>query len=281
MKIKSTLTVIGLFLIALFLMNNSGGPANVQGQDRTGSPLSTGACGTAGCHDAGAFAPSVSVEVLTGGEAISGYEPGASYQIKVTIDAASGTPASYGFQTVVLDSNNENAGSWNFPNGGQQLIAFASGVEYMEHSTPSTSNTITTTLWDAPAAGAGDVTVYVGAIAANDNGTSGGDGGAITSIVLSEGFMIVDSDDLEEPTGFSVFPNPTQDFIYAKINSQSFGNAQLRILDVTGKVMHTEAFEIQQGENLQQVNTGNLKNGLYLIHLIHEGETITKTFVKI
>ncbi len=280
MKIKSTITALSLLIFGFFLMNNAAGPAEVQGQDRTGSPLSTGSCNTAGCHASGAFDPSVSVKVMSGGDAISGYEPGASYTLEITIAAGTGTPSEYGFQAVALDGNNENGGSFpGIPNGGQQLVTFSNGVEYMEHSEPATSNVFTTSLWEAPAAGSGDITFYVGAIAADDNGNSGSDGGATATITLTEGFM-TSSTEVAQSIGFTVFPNPAQDFVTLNINSQVTGEAQLQLLDVTGKVLQTEAVGIQQGENAQRVEIGHLNSGLYLMHLVYDDQVITERVVK-
>lgn len=281
MKIKSTITSLALLLIAFLLMNNANGPASVQGQDRTGSPLSSGSCNTAGCHDSGVFDPTVSVELLTNtGVSISGYEPGESYNVRVTINASSGTPAAYGFQAVALDANNDNGGTWDFPNGGQQLVVFANGLEYMEHAAPITSNVITTALWDAPAAGGGDVTFYVGAVATNGNTESSGDGVGIASITLTEGFMTA-TNDLEEALGFSVFPNPTEEMVNLKINSLTSGLVNLRISDVAGKIIRNEQLDLNQGENVKQIDLSNLNNGLYLIYLSNELEVIRKSIVKI
>lgn len=279
MKVKSTFLYLAFISIALLLLNNASGPAAVQGVDRTGSPLSPGSCNTAGCHDSGAFDPTVSIEILSNNMAISGYEPGASYQVRITIDAATGTPSTYGFQTVALNSNDDNAGTWNFPNGGQQLVGFATGVEYMEHSTPSASNVITTATWEAPAIGGGDVIFYVGALASNNSGNPAGDGGAVNSITLTEGFM-VNSNEIEQPIGFSLFPNPALDFLNVNITSNDAGLAQLRILDMTGKMVHTEEFGIHQGENLQHVDIENLNSGLYLFNLIHGDQVVSEKFLK-
>ena len=243
--------------------------------------LSSGSCNTSGCHDSGAFDPTVSVEVLTGGVPISGYEPGASYEVRVTVTAGSGTPSSYGFQVVGLNANDDEGGEWAFfPAGGQQLVQFASGVTYMEHATPSTSNVFTTTLWDAPAAGGGDVTFYVGAVATNGNATPVGDGGATASITLSEGFM-TGTNELEKSLGFSVFPNPTEEMINLKINSLNSGSVNMRISDVAGKMIRNEKLDLNQGENIKQIDISNLNNGLYLIFLSNESNVIRKSIIKI
>jgi len=281
MKIKSTITLFVMLFAAFLFMNNSSGAADVQGADRTGSPLSNGSCNTVGCHASGAFNPSVTVEVLTGSTVVTEYEPGATYTVRVTIAAGTGTPAEYGFQTVALNSADENAGEWSvIPNGGQQHVTFANDVTYVEHSMPSTSNTFTTASWDAPLTGGGDVTFYAGAIATNDNGGTSGDGGATASVTLSEAGMSA-TNDLERSLGFSVFPNPAQEALNLQINSLISGPVDLRITDVSGKTIHRERFDLFEGEFTKRVDISDLNNGLYLLFLSNESGVATETIVKI
>lgn len=279
MKIKSTLTLFALLTISFFLLNNSGGPASVQGQDRTGSPLSPGACNTAGCHDGGTFDPTVTIELLRNNVPVAGYEPGESHTLQVSITAGEGTPAGYGFQAVALNTNDENAGNFGFPSGGQQLVIFANNVEYMEHSTPSTNNTFSMS-WTAPQMGAGDVTIYAAGNATNGDGMISGDGAMATSLTFTEG-LILSTEDVGQLLDVSVFPNPAQEILNVKINSRASGSADLKISDVAGKTIHAEQFDILQGENVKQVDIGDLNNGMYFISLSSDSETITETIVKI
>jgi uncharacterized protein (TIGR03437 family) len=94
----------------------------------------------------------------------------------------------YGFQmTARLESNLSNGQAGDFTAGAQQLVLCDNGslkgskgcpqnspVEFIEHSAPFSSNTISIT-WTPPASNLGNVHIYVAANAANHDGTSLGD----------------------------------------------------------------------------------------------------------
>lgn len=276
---KSTLTLLAIFFGALLFLNNSGGPASVQGVDRTGSPNSPGGCGVTGCHASGAFEPTVSIQVTRGGVPVIGYEPGESHTITVTVEAGQGEPAGYGFQAVTLNSANEQAGQFGFPSGGQQLIIFADGFEFMEHDGPSTLFNSFNMIWDAPAAGEGDVTIYAAGNAIDGNGAPSNDGAMSTSFTLSEG-LLSNTDDVEQFYHFATYPNPVEDLLNIKVNSLSSGDATLKIMDMGGQTIYVEKFEIIQGENIKTIETNDLKNGMYFVTVSSDLETVTETVVK-
>ena len=168
MKLKTTLTFFSLLTITFLLMNNAAGPGEVQGKDRTGSPLSEGACNV--CHNDGAFNPAVSVELLKDNQPVDKYQPGETYNLKVTISPGQGDPPAFGFQAVALSgSNNDNAGSWGTPPTGIQTVT-VDNRDYVEHSTPSSSNNSFEVEWTAPQAGTGEVRIYAAGNAVNLNG---------------------------------------------------------------------------------------------------------------
>jgi uncharacterized protein (TIGR03437 family) len=94
----------------------------------------------------------------------------------------------YGFQmTARLESNLSNGQAGDFTAGAQQLVLCDNGslkgskgcpqnspVQFIEHSAPFSSNTISIT-WTPPASNLGNVHIYVAANAANHDGTSLGD----------------------------------------------------------------------------------------------------------
>ena len=121
MKLKSTLTIFTLLTTMFLILNNASGPGTVQDKDRTGGPLSEGAC--TACHTDGAFSPNVTIELLKDNVAIDKYQPGDTYDMKVIINATEGTPAAYGFQAVALTgANNDNSGSWGTPPSGVHSV---------------------------------------------------------------------------------------------------------------------------------------------------------------
>lgn len=79
-----------------------------------------------------------------------------------------------------------------------------------------------------------------------------------------------------------VFPNPVQDeFSFDHIHAQRTEGVQINIVDITGKVVHTqkEATPTQPMERYT-VKTNNLPAGTYIVQLVTDNYTATSKFVK-
>jgi uncharacterized protein (TIGR03437 family) len=119
------------------------------------------------------------------------YTPGQKQTLTITINDAAAQR--YGFEmTARLASDRTKQAGTFTPREGQRVLCASTSVddtgkvrsgdacdsstplEFIEHSQPSTTNTITVE-WTAPASGAGPVELYLAANAANGNGTPGGD----------------------------------------------------------------------------------------------------------
>ncbi|MEL6670620.1 MAG: carbohydrate binding domain-containing protein [Bacteroidota bacterium] len=73
---------------------------------------------------------------------------------------------------------------------------------------------------------------------------------------------------------FNLYPNPaTRGFdVNLDIVSERFmEGAQMRLVDVVGRTIWTQTLDIRQGVQTQQIGTNNLKAGLYLLFIEHEG----------
>ncbi|MGB5981147.1 MAG: T9SS type A sorting domain-containing protein [Nonlabens sp.] len=160
--------------------------ADTYNLDRTGSPLSNGLkCNS--CHG-GAFnnvSGSITVRDLMN-QPVTSYTPGTSYVIEYDIDYNFGFAV--GFQAVILDDSNAQAGVSSNPSANTRISTLI-GRQY-----PESSNTVFAasgytfmTDWTAPAAGTGNVTIYSDAVVGNgDVGSSGDDTLGGMSLSLSE-----------------------------------------------------------------------------------------------
>ena len=272
MKSKFTLVFFALLATAFLLVNNAAGPGNIQDKDRTGSPLSEGSCSAPGCHSGGGFAPDVTIELLKDGAAVDLYQPGTSYDLKVTITASTGTPSGYGFQAVALDVNNDDSGAWGTPPAGVQSLTLSNNRSYVEHSSTQAGDNFFEVEWTAPQAGTGDVTFYAAGNAVNANNTSTGDAAGISNLVVAEEGPdgINDGVNLSD---FTIFPNPVDDVLNFEITSRNSGDFEIQITDIHGKVVYGQNIELIQGQNKRNINVSNLGNGLYMLHLI-QGQDI-------
>lgn len=275
MKLLYTTSTI---LLAIFLLNNAAGPGTVQNEDRTGSPLSSGTCAIAGCHSGTSFSPSIAVQLLKSGTAVTVYEPGESYTLKVTTTAGSGTPSRYGFQTVALTgTDNVAAGVFGSAPSGFKKVTLANRT-YVEHSSPRTNNSFEIE-WTAPAAGAGDVRFHAAGIAANANGSTNGDGTASLTSPLTISEMTVG---LLSPQalleGFAVMPNPVGEMLTYKADCEQSGNYTLRLTTLNGQIMQQQRVSLVAGENIQTIDISELPGGVYTLS-ITDGERLSATRV--
>jgi uncharacterized protein (TIGR03437 family) len=124
------------------------------------------------------------------------YTPGEQQTLTITITDSKAKV--YGFQmSARLDSNGTNGQAGSFTPGSQQIVVCDNGslrgtngcpssapVQFIEHSRPYTTNTISVT-WTAPSSNAGSVTIYVAANAGNGNNDDSGDHIYTTKLQLS------------------------------------------------------------------------------------------------
>lgn len=75
-------------------------------------------------------------------------------------------------------------------------------------------------------------------------------------------------DDKEEVVGMTAYPNPANNFITINTNGLS-DHYTVRITDVLGKVVYTD-----EAGPVKKIDTGDFKNGVYLISVMEKGVTI-------
>lgn len=250
----------------ILFLGNSSGPGAVQGKDRTGGPLAEGFCGN--CHAAGAFSPTMTLELLQNGTVVNGYEAGQSYTMRVTVNAQSGAQV-YGFQAVALaGAGNDQAGSFS-PVAGTQLTTL-NGRDYIEHSQRSNSNVFEIP-WTAPSTSAGEVKFYAATVAANNANGSGGDGAVfLTSpTVLSD--LTVNTRELPAlATRLNAFPNPVIDQLNLQVEVEATSDAMVRIYNMLGQPVQQEKIVLAPGTNNLSYDLSKLVAGQYTVEISNE-----------
>jgi hypothetical protein len=72
----------------------------------------------------------------------------------------------------------------------------------------------------------------------------------------------------------SLFPNPTKDEAVLSILSEKSQNATISIIDITGKMVSTTIEkDLASGENQINLNTSELKNGIYFVRVVTAEKT--------
>lgn len=285
MKIKNIYKVFFFLGGVFFILSSSNGPGNVLGGQVTGAPGSfgqgngqPGTCANAGCHSGGDFAPSIEIELLDGSDVVTAYEPGKTYQVKITGTASTGTPAGYGFQAVTLDANDSQAGDWANLGSDQQQVTLGNR-SYAEHSAPSASGTFELE-WTAPVSGTGNVTIYAAVNAANGNGNSMGDAIANGDLTIEEmppsSVLSVD----QQLANMKAVPNPVQETLNLQIDSRMSGEHHIRIMDLSGKVVSTAPVSILPGRQTASMDVALLPSGLYVVQLCGDGHLAATQMLK-
>ena len=259
---------------AILFLGASNGAGAVQGQDRTGGPLSNGFCGN--CHAANAFNPTLDLKILKDGNEVNAYTPGETYTMRVTINADAGAQV-YGFQAVALSgTGNVQAGSWTEVTGTQ--VTTLNNRDYIEHNQRSQSNTFEVE-WTAPPTGVGEIKFYSAGVAANNASGSGGDGATRLTdpVVLNE--LTSSSNDLPAlAQSLSAFPNPVANQLNVQLEVAETTTAELTLYNMVGQPVLQRTIQLGAGVNQELLNVGNLPAGLYSLE-INNGSAASRTKV--
>jgi len=80
-------------------------------------------------------------------------------------------------------------------------------------------------------------------------------------------------------TGLILFPNPAQDITTLKFTSESNDQIQLRVMDMTGKMISSQQIYTTYGENMVQIDVSNLASGRYMLHFHGANTNATMAFI--
>lgn len=286
MKLKFVYTFFCLSLLALILQGSANGRAFSAMAGNTGAPgdqkQGNGqpwTCKT--CHSSNAFAAGVTIEVKDGnGNVINGYEPGTTYDVRVTV-THNGSAQEFGFQALsLIDNGNTEYNAWSSPAANVRLaIVDTSGRQYAEHFGPSATNTFDVQ-WTAPPAGSGSVTIYAGGNATNNNNMSSGDGANITSISLVEttGTPATIADKYN--FSFNILENPVQDQLRIAVLSNEAANYQLSVQDLQGNILMQENLSLYAGQLNRTLDISRLSSGIYFARLSDGNNVKVRKFLK-
>lgn len=284
MKNKITYVFWGLVLAVCLLQSSSQGRANAANSGNTGAPGESTTCIT--CHGTNADVQvDLNIEAKDAdGEVVTEYEPEATYNLTVTIDATMGSPAAYGFQMVSInapvDVDGDAINDWvNVSDNARIIHLPANNRTYVEHKGPSNTNEFTVQ-WKAPGAGAGVVTFYACGNGVNLGGSTAGDNAACHTLVFSER-IVSHTQDLANRMDISVAPNPAHDFIQVFSHLVSSGQYSIRIYSMNGQLMQEQYKDLPGGEQKTSLDISQLVRGTYIIRIGSRNEAVNLKFVKL
>ncbi len=251
------LTLIAIPFVAVLLLSLSGGRTG----QYSGSPGDGGATCTA-CHSGGNFGAVATITTTIPG---TGFVYGDTYEVTVT--ATSSAPK-HGFQLTTEDASQTKVGTYAAGTGNQVVN---SGT-HMTHTLAGNTQTSWSFDWTAPSsAEGGEITFYASVNAVDGTGGTSGDEVVTTSLPYSVNSVGIDENEL---LSFSVYPNPTADYITLKLDEMDFKSGELAILNYNGQIMHKST------DLNDRIDVSNLKAGIYILQLTSENKKGMSRFIK-
>lgn len=83
----------------------------------------------------------------------------------------------------------------------------------------------------------------------------------------------------ESETYFSTYPNPNNGNFFTYINSTKNCSASIKISNALGESVYNEAYDLNSGISLKNIQLNNISKGIYIIEFRTDFETITRKIV--
>jgi hypothetical protein len=80
---------------------------------------------------------------------------------------------------------------------------------------------------------------------------------------------LVDLVEIPELSQMRMYPNPARDVMYVNVGSTTQADGVIRILDLNGRLVHTEA--MPAGQQIYQLDVHNLTRGMYVLQWMESG----------
>ncbi|HHH49380.1 MAG TPA: T9SS type A sorting domain-containing protein, partial [Saprospiraceae bacterium] len=125
----------------------------------------------------------------------------------------------------------------------------------------------------------GEVKLYSAIVAANLNGSTGGDGSVFANVTLSEAEVsrIFDS---ELNIDLQLFPNPVQEVLNINLSSQESGTANIKLINLSGQIVKQSAINLFYGQQSKSIALSNFPKGIYFLHISNGEKSIVKKILK-
>ena len=93
--------------------------------------------------------------------------------------------------------------------------------------------------------------------------------------------VVTDLNPMDKQCNLSVYPSPAKDMVNIIVESKRAMPSQLRLLNITGKVVYETVVSLQPGENKLKLELGKLKvaEGVYFVRLSSADGLLTKKIV--
>lgn len=247
--VKNLFFLASIFCIGFFSMNEAETKSSGSPLANTGSPGdgANNTCAKAGCHfgTVNSFPGSVTIDVSD--IPSSGYSPGQTYSISVTVAEAG--RSTFGFQLTAEDASGNKVGSYTGNN--QVRLEFTDWVTHRMNS----GTGVWSFDWTAPS-GVGDITFYAAGNAANGNGSTSGDHIYTGSATVSLN-PLASVNELTAQADVRMYGETASGILFLETKNA----ANFEIYDMRGAMVNS--FRAARGNN--EISIHDLQPGSYII----------------
>lgn len=263
---KDSIQSMNKFNKNFHLLNQAGSPGG-----KTGAP---GDATCTQCHSGSVQSGSGFnlVTLSSGGNPVSEYVPGTTYQVTVTMSTNN---AKNGFEIVPLNPSNTMAGTFSITDATHTKTITSLGKTRVTHKLAGTSLNSWSFNWTSPATNVGAVTFYLATNQTNSNAGSTGDVirtsqhpfGSVAGIQEA-------SNKIETRIGYLASTNS----LNIQLDSKVDGSAFVNVVDLSGKSVFTENMgTVSSGESAFSVRLDKeLNSGVYLVNVSVDNNMIVK-----
>lgn len=211
----------------------------------------------------------------------SGYTPGATYTVDVTV-SKTGVNL-FGFGTEILTSTNTNAGTISVLNSTQTKLLNSGARRNIVHQLNGGTGTDSKTFsfqWVAPAT-AGSATIYAAGLAANGNNQSSSDYVYTASLPISSPASSVGLKEYNLSSTVSIYPNPARESVTLSYQLDKDALVECSLSGLNGQRITDFYSEQQRAGGYDQTLRipSSVQSGLYLLHLTVNGETTSRRLI--
>lgn len=279
MKKSYLIYAFGIILGTAFLNNlvsNSGGAPS----GRTGSPIDTGTCNAAGCHNSFTLNSGAANLSLFSNIPATGYVPGSTYTVNINLTEQG--KGKFAFQASAYSPDaNANVGAVSLLNSTETKINPGVG-NYVTHTSMGTAATDTKDWsfdWTAPNPGAGEVTFFASGLVADGGGSPANDHvyNVTTTVIQGPGVSV---DPIQETFQAKVYPTLVEEFLFVEMENLDRGNLELRITNMNGQQVYDLNQEITNKSFNTRIPVQSWTSGVYFMTISHDGKTGFEKFIK-
>lgn len=256
-----------LVVAASLLLDNTSSHSRSNGspESASGSPFDGVTCAKSGCH---AGTASAQDNMVTSTIPVSGYIPGQTYTITVSISQAG--ISKFGFSISPQNSSGAVLGSLVISNTTETQLKNV-GHQYVTHTSAGNAGSGSKTWsfdWIAPAAGTGAVPFYASVNAANGNGNTSGDQIYTDVYTVVEDITTQIQPNMND-VDFTVFPNPVEgNTAQVSFNANASSTSRIRIMSLNGTIVNEINHNAtSNGNQRAALSLENLAKGVYFVEV--------------